>query len=352
MKKLIILILCGTTAFSFSAKASALNVDYSEVETLFENIEEMTSAYEETYDIKWNATKIQDITDVYNEDYEKIGYLVIFDEGYVSYGYDFELYDVSHVGYPSYYKKKFFDKKVVYTNGAFEGDNNISTLDSNATNIYYPLIDKYDDSKFAITTCMVQIPYFKDINDSSDWGNYQGITFNYVGMNSGAVLSTMSLMYTLKVNNGVNLTPLKTSYLTFLDQLHVFTNFNYDINPQMDPLDLHDGINHYLNHSFGDTYRFSALSEVNDNVPAVTLYQNSNPQSANYCMRVGFAKESTWWLFYTYYDIVMANHDNFFMDEYDIPTMWYDTSLAAYYYVKQSYRQEMFQFFEGKTLLK
>lgn len=352
MKKLLILTLLGASSLFLSVKVAASETDYSEVEGLFKNINEMTSAYEEVHNEEWNATKITEITDVYDEEDNKIGYLVIFDEGYVAYSNELSVLKVSTTEYPSFYRQKSFDKKVVYIDGKFVGDDEPTTIDNDATNIFYSLKSYYQVEGFNMISSMVQIPYFKDHYDSSEWGNYQGITFTYGGENSGAILATMSLMYTLKVNGGVDLTPAKTSYTAFKDQLYIYTNFDFDDNPFMFPSHLHTGINHYLTNNFGDKYTFSAVTLENLNVPAITRYINNNPYSANYCMRIGYSSINTWWIFKDYYDIVMANSSNFFIDEYDAPDMWVEELLSPYYIVKQDYREEMFQFFEGNTLLK
>ncbi|MFI3211587.1 MAG: hypothetical protein R3Y64_11140, partial [Peptostreptococcaceae bacterium] len=104
-------------------------------------------------------------------------------------------------------------------------------------------------------------------------------------------------------------------------------------------------------HNYGDRYSFALVGMVNSNVPAVTLYYNSNPLATDYCLRVGHAQEPSWWIFNTYYDIVMANENNFFYDDFEVPVLWHDFNTGPFYVVNQNYRNEMFQFFEGDTLL-
>ncbi len=358
MKKILILGLCSITTFFFSTKVNAYDSNYSDIETFFEdNLDQMTNSYYNKTDKEWNASKVEEVTDVYDIEDNKIGYLVIFDEGYLTFHNNMSVLEVNNEGYPEFYKSTFsFNKpKVVYHSGSFimENSNKIETYDNNANNIYYTLYNYYDKASFKITSSMVQIPYFKDKYDSSTWGNYQGISLSYIGEESGGVLATMALMYTLKVNGGVDLTPAKTSYMDFRSALNVYTNFDYDNEPFLPLNKLSIGINNYLKHNFGDRYIYAMSNTVNSTVPAVTLYYNNNfAATANYCMRVGTAQEPDWWIFNTYYDIVMADANNFYYDEYGIPTIWFDDVLEPFFVVNQNYRNEMFQFFEGDTLLK
>lgn len=357
MKKLIIAI-SSLCALGVTQNVNAFSIDeeYVEVYDFFnENLDDMTSSYEKEHNVVWNASYIEEITDIYDTDENKIGYLIIFDQGYLAYRSDFSVLDVSSVGYPSFYKTTFNSKKpkVVYDSGSFNTNSSVNTLDEYSSNIYYPLLDYYLKDGFSINSSMVQIPYFKDVYDSSSWGNYQGITLSYVGANSGGILATMSLMYTLKVNGGVDLTPAQTHYQMFKEQLYFYVDFDYNESDFTNVITLSAGINHYLSDNFGSQYNYAIVSNVNTYVPAVTLYYNSNAtESRDYCMRVGFSQEPDWWIFNTYYDIVMANSTNFYHDSYGSPTLWFYDDLGPFYVVNQNYRNEMFQFFEGNTLLK
>ncbi|MFI3211545.1 MAG: hypothetical protein R3Y64_10930, partial [Peptostreptococcaceae bacterium] len=268
MKKILLITISLVSTLFFTVSASALNIENSDIETFFnDNMDEMTSAYEAETKIQWNASKVEEIVDVYNPEYEQIGYLVIFDYGYLAFHNNLSVLDVSTTGYPSYYKSTFsFNKpKVIYKSGLFYTDSSVATvddvatIDSDSTNIYYPLDNYYLKSGFQINSSMVQIPYFKDAYDSSSWGNYMGISFSYMGENSGAVLATMALMYTLKVNGGVDLTPYQTSYKDLRASLYVYTGFDYDREPIMNQQVLSWGINDYLEHNYGDRYSFALV---------------------------------------------------------------------------------------------
>lgn len=341
--------------------AHALTIDpqFQEVYDLLDgNISEMTEAYEEEHGVSWKATKIEDITNIYSEEEEQIGYLVLFDEGYLAYSNELSVYDVSPYGTPSYYTSSFIrsNEKLTYKCGGFNGEP-ISTPGASTysdNNIFYALSDYYYDENFKINYSMVQIPFFKDIHDSSDWGNYQGITFTYIFPYCGALLGTMSLMYTLKVNNIVDLTPYQTSYYTFMKNLEFYIAYNSTSNNTsfVNALILFAGINNYLDDYYDGRYRFAQSALVFTDAPATTLYYDLNStHTAEYTMRVGHCQTKAWWVFYNYYDIVMANSNNFYRDSYDVPIMWYDDSLVPYYVVDQNYRDSMFHFFEDGNLL-
>ncbi len=359
MKLILTLAVAAVAPTATTLTADLLDNNYQEVYNIFDgNLEEMSNAYNEEYNVDWNPSKITHITDVYNDDNEEMGYLVLFDEGYLSYTNEFSVLDVCHYGTPSYYSANSrSQEKLVYKCGAFNGidpnANKMTTMDYTADNIYYSLKNYYLADGFKINSSMVQIPFFKDAYDSSGWGNYQGITFSYAAPNSGAILSAMSLMYTLKVNGGADLTPYQTSYYTFMKNLEFYTDFNYTSNNTsfMDWTVLFSGINQYLTDNFGTRYQMCETG-VTNTTPATTLYYNANStKTAEYCMRIGQAQQPSWWIFTDYFDIVMADENNFFLDEYDQPLFWIENSLSPYYIVNQNYRDYMFQYYENGVLL-
>lgn len=363
MKRIITLGALTATTVLTTTSLSAYNADsFIEVYDLFSNnIEEMTNAFEVEYNIEWNASKIEDITYIYSPEDDKIGYLVIFDEGYLAYSNELSVYDVHPTEYPSFYKNSFLSTskaKVVYNCGEFENDSRteIATFgDLWADDIYYPLRNYYEKDGFQINTSMVPIPYFQDLFPDAEWGNIQGITFSYAAPNCGGVMAMMSLMYTMKLNGGMDLTPSQTSYKDFMQQLNFYIGFNYTANGTsfVDVDVLYSGIENYLNLNFGEEVVLTALTSVDTYSPAVTLYYNMNGlYTAEYCMRIGHAQEPSWWIFNTYYDIVMANHNNFYLDEFEQPALWFSTSISPYYVVNQNYREMMFQFYkDGEVLL-
>ncbi len=371
MKKILILLISLGSFVSISmfskVEAATLSIvnDYTEVRELFsnDNIKDMTSSYFDTYLIKWNATEIIEIEDIYDEYLNHIAYLVIFDIGYLVYTHEMGILDLSATGYPYYYKSTYnsnSDNKLIYKTGSFYYENNqiiqnnnINTLGDYDSNIFFPLYDQYYNDDFKINSSMVKIPYFKDAHDSSDWGNYEPITFSYFGSQSGSVLCAMSLMYTIKVNGGVNLTPTDRSWQSLRDELYYYTDFDYLEDWFVDSYTLQNGVNKYLSDTYGyEKYEMLAVYGVDALNPSVTLYGNNNGDSANFCLRVGHAQEPYFWVFLTYYDIIMANCHNFFTDKSDVPTYWDRDDLGAFYIVDAKYRGNMFQFFEGNTLLK
>ncbi len=332
------------------------NINQEVIDMFESNIDIITAEYTDVYNETWNATTVDEVVDIYNELDERIGYLVIFDVGYIAYRKDMSIIEMSNDSYPYFYHSKYSSKeKLVYSNFSFNGYENVVACndDYNTSNIYYPLEDYYLKSGFEIRSSMVQIPYFNEVYDSSDWGNYKPICFGYGGTHSGGVLSAMALMYTLKTNGIKDITPYQTSYTAVRTRLSDYCLFDYFQNPTVSPQDLSYGINKYLSDDFGGQYSFSLVIDVDTYNPAVTFYYNNNPiQSADYCLRVGYASLPNFWIFKYYYDIVMADSTNFFIDEYNQPMFWFNDDLTPFFIVNQDYRHEMFQYFEGKELLK
>lgn len=367
MKKVLVLSILLATYFIIPGinKVEAASNIYEDVKELFSetNIKEMTENYLEVEGETWNATKVEDVTDIYDKDSNHIGYLVIFDEGYIAYNSDMSVLELDTKSYPNFYRSSYSsDKKLMYNSGSFGYDvesitynpDKAQTYGDYDSNIYFPLYDYYNSSGFQVNSSMVQIPYFKDKFDSSSWGNYEPITFSYFGFESGSALCAMSLMYTIKVNGGVNLTPETTSWKDFRRELYYYVGFDYDVDPFVGPQALVWGINKYLDDTFETKdYVFSSILTIDAYNPAVTLYYNNNASAtAEFCLRVGHAQEPYFWLFNVYYDIVMANSTNFYVDSNQVPYMWFDDDIYAFYVVDQKYRNEMFQYFEGNKLLK
>lgn len=342
MKKILILVVFACLSISNVATAKAYS-ELDEVKTFYDSsIEEMTSEYLTTFGEVWNATKVEEVVDVYNINDEKIGYLVIFDIGYLAYSYNFELYKVSHVGYPEFYQKGV---NVIYDSGEFLGG--IQTCGDWDANIFYSLTTYTTKDDFEVTHSITQIPLLVDEFDSSSWGDYQVISGAMGNDYDDGIIAVCNVLYTYKVNNVVDLTrSLKYDELRY--ELWPYCSYVWELPTVITSTNLINGSTEWLNSS---TYSFKGTLDYETEAPQIVLYANNNSASTSWATKVATAKYPYWWAFYTYLDIVLLMNSNYYTTSTGAPAGQFMTDSTPFYMVDQKYRQGAYQLYKGSTLV-
>ncbi len=342
MKKILILVVFACLSISNITTAKAYS-PLEEVENFYNSsMEEMTGEYLNTFGEVWNATEVKEVVDVYNITNEKIGYLVIFDVGYLAYSYNFELYKLSNIGYPVFYQKGV---NVVYDSGAFVGD--AVTYGDWDANIFYSMTTYTSKDDFEVTHSITQIPLLVDEFNSSSWGDYQVISGAMGNDYDDGIIAVCNVLYTYKVNNVVDLTrSLKYDELRY--QLWPYCSYVWELPAVISSSNLINGSTEWLNSS---TYSFKGTADYETEAPQIVLYGNYNSASTSWATKVATAKYPYWWAFYTYVDIVTMFESNYYTSSNGTPEAQVMSDHTPFYMVDQKYRQGAYQLYKGNTLV-
>lgn len=335
--------------------------DISNVKNFFnQNLQILKAEYYKNFNIKWEVKSIENVKRIYNLNDNHIGYLIDFDLGYIAFGLNNELYKLEIDGEPEFYNhnnrlyyisKTFLEKKennfYTYTGDAI----NIKNITGNGlitSDIFHEIDSALNNKNFQINASCTKIPQLKDKYDSSKWGNYQCVSFYQGYTTDCGVIAIMDLLYTYKLSGSVDYTKGKKPN-EMREDLRVLTNWRGNIVGEgMLPLDLTRGCTNYIDRN---NISLKGTGNYRDDVPEICLYFNLNiGNTAHFTMKVGSAQQDYWWIFKTYWDIVVSWETNYDTDSNGIPNRLYDSN-SSYYLVDQQYRQGAYQLYDRNSLI-
>lgn len=327
-----------------------------------ENLETLKNEYEEVFEEEWNVSSIENIKKIYNLEDNFIGYLVDFDLGYLAYGLDYEVYQMDIASNPSFFNQ---DKKLYYASDVFMekiNDNfyleDGSLYDANQiignsmvkSDIYYQIETRLNYKGFKINSSCTKIPKLKNMYDSSNWGDYQAVSFVQKDTSDCGVIAIMNLLHTFRLSGSTNYT--KDIFPVYMkEELRELTNWQGNIAGEgLLPADLIRGCTNYINLP---NIALKARMDYNESIPGICLYCNLNVGgTSHYAMKVGTAQQDYWWIFKTYWDIIISWEENYETDNRALPISIKDNTTKGYHLVDKQYRQGMFQLYNGTTLIK
>lgn len=348
----------GLAVLSFSM--FSVQGEENDVESYFDkNLYNIKKSYEEYYGDTWNLYDVDYVNEIFDLNDKKIGHLVVFNEGFIAYGNEWQLFKYSNKEKPEIYNK---NKKIYYFSDMFLNKENECFIKSNgeifdpnqmvanglvSADIYYPIDSKLDNKGFAITSSCTKIPQLKDRFDSSSWGDYKPVSFYQGDTTDCGVIAIMDLLYTFKLSGTFDYTngcyPKEAR-----ESLRGLTNWQGNIAGEgMLPFDMVRGCNNFINR---DNVKLKTTSTYY-NLPSICFYTNLNiANNAHFAMKVGEAQQDYWWVFKTYWDIIISWDSNYYSDSNGVPTKIRNYH-GCYYVVDGQYRQSMYQLYDGDKLV-
>lgn len=356
-----LLVLYVLLSFSFNAYALSNNENELEgIKNFFEeNLEELKEEYFIKFNKELNFNEVAYVNDTYDFADEKNGYLVVFDNGYIAFGLNYEFYCMSTEDNMSsinakkiyYFSKNLFFKNndcFYYLNGKkynpiIIGNSLVSS------NIGYSLENEYNNDEFQINSSCTKIPILKNIFDSSDWGNYTIVSFEQGNYTDCGVIAIMNLLYSYKLSLVADYTNYSSPDV-MRQTLRWLTNWqNNIVGEGLLPDGLMYGCTQYINIS---GVELKSISNYDNSVFGICLFSNLNIQdTAHYALKVGEAQQKYFWIFKTYWDIVVSwdrNYNEDFVTHYPI-SVW--NLLDGYYVIDQQYRISSYQLYNNNNII-
>ncbi len=313
---LLVLNLIGIFTSSFVMSRNSIEKDNLEEIKIFfsENLETFKNEYYKQFNEEFTANNVIMVKKVYSFSDEYIGHIVFFDIGYIAYGFKNELFCISKTKYNTNIlneeiyvnSKKIFTK---YNNNFFDLEGNLYLLEEKGTGqfsdeICHPLINEYQNRDFKINSCITKIPFFKDKFDSSNWGDYTIVSCEQGKTTDCGVIAIMNLLYSYKLSDVVDFTKNKTP-TEMKEELRVLTNWKGNIVGEgMLPFDMVRGCCQYIDN---ENYYLNASATPDDEIFGIGLYSNFKiHKTAHFALIVGSAEQYYFWIFKTYWDIVVS----------------------------------------------
>lgn len=324
----------------------------SNVEDFFKNnIQEMKDEYYNFYSEEFNGTTVITVKNVYDFNCDIIGFIVIYDVGYIVCGFDFQLYCISNTLNDNRImtEKLFYKVKNIYLkqgnsfvdlNGV-EYKKELYVSGGVSDEICHPLRDEYKNKGFKITTSCTKIPVLKNIFDSTNWGNYKIVSCNQGDFSDCGVIAIMNLIYSYKLSNVRDFSKGKNPD-DMREELRMLTNWKGNIAGEgMLTFDMVRGCNQYIN---DDVYELRG-STFDGSIFGIGLYYNANIfNTAHFALKIGTAEQDYWWIFKTEWDIVVTWYKNYTFDDVNDLNLNF---LDCYYVIDQQYRQEFYQLMDN-----
>ncbi len=353
--------LCFLLLVFMLASSSVSKAKENELVLIFnyfnENIEEFNAAYEEKFDVKWDAKYVESVKDVYNISDEKYAYLVGFDKGYLLFDntMSFLTHDIKNK-YPFYEK----NEKLYYVNGKFYVKQNNNLYDENGgkfkvvigngsfdSDIAHTLdaVMGYDD--FSFNKCCTAIPIVSNRFPNNEWGKYKVVSIHQGNSTDCGVIAIMDLLYTYKLTGVANYVK-QQSISAMREELRKLTNWQGNIVGEgMLPSDLTRGCRDYINQDGVDLIFAGEYSYV----PQIGLYFNLNiKDTAHFALKVGTARNKYFWIFDTNWDIIVSWDRNFEPNSDSMVGEIYNT-YSCYYAIDQQYRHGLYTLHKDLVIL-
>lgn len=288
-----------------------------EVTAFFEtNISSMRLAYKEEFQKDWNVNKIENVAYLFEKEAkEQLGYVVEFDEGYISYSLEMSIYAFNTE-----------DALEVTLNEYYLDDNYIGYFNDD---VFFPLIETNkpqnsdmkcvgsDDSpmadiskvttfnQFEVNNCLSPISYLQQHYPNVQYGDYLPLCTEQGQHNTCAPRALTNLFCGYKASGyadfmmGFNVEEI---FEWIRDEMKCDENhgtYDTDIKPAMD-----DCV------ALGSGGTWWVLAGQNDNSPSLETFYKIG-WGGHAVVGIGNGQSVYWWIFKTYWRIVVSWDLNF-----------------------------------------
>lgn len=283
----------------------------SEVKQYFEkNLTLVSEEYEKQFNHSWNPGKVKNVTNIFEiEGNLQCGYLVSFDVGYLAYSNEMSIYlcDISTelTNHSSYWKMNEQIGYIEVDEFVPLSDNNNNKHEINGSSLedsFFKVGEVTKLNNFTLTECLSPIKYLVE-NYQIDYRNYVPLCTEQF-FNDCAGCAFANLLYGYKLTGWADLTygynPAKLNEI-------FFNMAGAKKTEGVETSKIKSTIDRYLLAVCGNEWKFVVGSK--DGYPAYCRYSRDGEGHA--AIRIGNGKSDYWWIFKSYWQIVISWHCNY-----------------------------------------